>query len=101
MLLISHQVATLYKKKQTKVTNSPKIATFPRFWKNFFFLILNPELKITGGRKKLKNADAENSNYSFLLWSYINQNISAIAIPKRMVTPVSCPKIGLTFSKYP
>jgi hypothetical protein len=36
--------------KQINVTTKPKIMMFPRFWKNFFLRILNPELKMSGGK---------------------------------------------------
>ena len=40
--------------KHTKVTTRPKTATFPRFLKKVFLYIVKPELKMMGGRKKLK-----------------------------------------------
>ena len=33
---------------------SPKTATFPRFLKKVFLYMVKPELKMIGGRKKLK-----------------------------------------------
>lgn len=42
--------------KQTNVTKIPKIAMLPRLAKNFFRFMLNPELKIIGGKIKLKNS---------------------------------------------
>ena len=42
--------------KQTNVTKMPNIAIFPRFAKNFLRFMLNPELKMIGGRIKLKKS---------------------------------------------
>ena len=46
--------------KQTKVTKMPKIAMLPRFAKNFFRFMLNPELKIIGGKIKSKKSSLLN-----------------------------------------
>jgi hypothetical protein len=50
--------------KQTKVTKMPKIAMLPRFAKNFFRFMLNPELKIIGGKIKSKKSSLLNLNTS-------------------------------------
>ena len=41
--------------KHVNVTPSPKIVIFPMFWKNFLRRMLNPELRMIGGRSKSKN----------------------------------------------
>lgn len=61
--------AAEYMTKQTNVTKMPKIAMLPRFAKNFLRFMLNPELKIIGGKIKLKKSELLNlytsTSYSF------------------------------------
>jgi len=59
---------------------------------------LNPELKIIGGKKKLKNASCENPYVSTFVIPRVYQNKIDIAIPAIIVAPVSCPMDGLYFS---
>ena len=62
--------------------------------------MLKPELKMIGGRKKLKNASLENWKCFTLLIPKPFQSKNETPIPSKMVTPVSWPRGGFFFSMY-
>jgi hypothetical protein len=64
---------------------SPNTATFPRFLKKVFLYIVKPELKMIGGRKKLKKKLLLNLNDDAASVPIDAYNIRLSDTPKRIV----------------